>query len=134
MTLPPVPTKIQRRTQSNQLHLEYANTQYDLSAEFLRISSPSAEVRQHGNPILVEGKSDVVLTQVELVGRYGIKLTFDDGHDTGIYSWAYLDEITTRHDVLWQNYCESLHEQKKSRHPQTQVVQIQGAQTQPPKN
>ena len=120
-----IPTKIQRRIQSNCLHLQYGDKHVDLSAEFLRVLSPSAEVRQHGNPILLDGKSDVVLAQIELVGRYGIKLTFNDGHNTGIYTWAYLNKLSTDQDQLWQDYCEALHQQQKSRHPQTQVVQLQ---------
>ncbi|MBW8190054.1 DUF971 domain-containing protein [Neiella marina] len=75
-----------------------------LSAEFLRVHSPSAEVQQHGNPILLEGKQDVKLLDVQAVGHYAVRLIFDDGHDTGIYSWDWLHRLVRDHDALWQDY------------------------------
>ncbi|HBF07085.1 MAG TPA: 1-(5-phosphoribosyl)-5-((5-phosphoribosylamino)methylideneamino)imidazole-4-carboxamide isomerase [Gammaproteobacteria bacterium] len=125
MTQTPIPTQIQRLKKSNQLRLIYSDSQFELPAEFLRVHSPSAEVRQHGNPILVEGKANVTLIALENIGRYGLKITYDDGHDSGIYTWPYLYELCNNYNELWDSYLKKLHDENKSRHPQTQVVQIQ---------
>lgn len=121
----PIPIQVQRLKKSNKLRLIYSDQQFELSAEFLRVHSPSAEVRQHGNPIVVDGKAEVQLVKLETIGRYGLKITFDDGHDSGIYTWPYLYELGTHYQVYWDQYLESLHMKHKSRDPQRQVVQIQ---------
>ena len=119
------PSTVALLRKSNMLRLEYTdNRNSTLTAEFLRVHSPSAEVRQHGNPILVPGKLHVQLVQVEPVGRYGIKLTFDDGHDSGIYSWQYLRDLCLQQDQLWQDYKQKLFEAKLTRDPERQVVQV----------
>jgi len=123
-----IPRLIEHLRRSNQLRLHYAEQQADLAAEFLRVHSPSAEVRQHGNPILVASKAQVKLVTVSMVGRYGLKLEFDDGHDTGIFTWLYLAELSKNQDSMWVAYCEKLHQANKSREPDRQVVQIQPAQ------
>lgn len=87
-------TEIKLLQKERKLFLTFENgEQYALSCEFLRVNSPSAEVRRHGNPVPVTGKQDVNIISIEPVGNYAIKLTFDDGHDTGLYSWDYLYEL-----------------------------------------
>lgn len=78
------------------------------SAEFLRVLSPSAEVRGHGTPRLVANKRDVRIEQMLPVGQYAVKLVFDDGHDSGIYSWSYLRQLHDNADNLWQDYLQRL--------------------------
>jgi DUF971 family protein len=77
-----------------------------LSAEFLRTHSPSAEVRGHapGEEKLVLGKQDVRIIRIELVGNYAARLVFDDGHETGLYSWDYLLKLGRQRDSLWTHY------------------------------
>jgi DUF971 family protein len=77
-----------------------------LPCEFLRVYSPSAEVRGHGigQESLQWGKEDVNITHIEPVGNYAVKLTFSDGHDTGLYSWDYLYELARDQNALWQEY------------------------------
>lgn len=81
-----------------------------LSCEYLRVYSPSAEVRGHGpgQEILQTGKEAVTITAIEPVGNYGVKLVFDDGHDSGIYSWKELHSLATHYDENWQNYLQRL--------------------------
>jgi len=78
------------------------------SAEFLRVFSPSAEVRGHGKPKLVSNKKQVAITKLLSVGHYAVKLIFDDGHDSGIYSWQYLQQLAAEHKNLWQQYLTEL--------------------------
>jgi DUF971 family protein len=78
------------------------------SAEFLRVFSPSAEVRGHGKPKLVSNKKQVAISQLQPVGHYAIKLLFDDGHDSGIYSWGYLQQLAQQKHSLWQEYLAQL--------------------------
>lgn len=89
------------------LHLVWANgTQQSLSAEFLRVESPSAEVKGHGpnDRRLVSGKRDVTLTGAEPVGNYAVKLLFSDGHRTGLYSWGYLADLCATQSERWSAY------------------------------
>jgi DUF971 family protein len=81
-------------------------TRQDMRCEYLRVFSPSAEVRGHGpgQEVLQVGKENVNITAIEPVGNYGVKLVFDDGHDTGIYSWAVLHELAVQHDANWADY------------------------------
>lgn len=78
------------------------------SAEFLRVMSPSAEVRGHGTPTLVANKREVAISQILPVGQYAVKLVFDDGHNTGLYSWSYLRQLHEQQDQLWQDYLARL--------------------------
>lgn len=78
------------------------------SAELLRVLSPSAEVRGHGTPQLVANKRDVAITQLLPVGQYAVRLVFDDGHNSGLYSWSYLRQLHEQRDVLWQDYLARL--------------------------
>lgn len=86
-----------------------------LSAEFLRVHSPSAEVRGHGQPKLVTNKRDVAIVDIVPVGHYAVKLVFDDGHNTGLYSYAYLQQLAEKQHLLWQQYLQQLKQANASR-------------------
>ncbi|TYL49023.1 gamma-butyrobetaine hydroxylase-like domain-containing protein [Marinomonas sp. IMCC 4694] len=121
----PTPTHIHYHKQSRELALTFADGQaFRLSAEYLRIHSPSAEVRGHGRqiPILQYGKKNVAINNVEGAGNYALKISFDDGHDTGLYSWEYLYNIGKNHDELWQMYLDRLEKEGQTR--DTSVIQI----------
>jgi DUF971 family protein len=83
---------------------------FQLPAEYLRVYSPSAEVRGHGagQEVLQVGKRQVGISALEPVGHYALKITFDDGHDSGLYSWSYLYELGTQHTANWQDYLNRL--------------------------
>ena len=106
----PVPTEITLDRKRHVLALTYADAQYELPFEYLRVYSPSAEVRGHGpgQETLQTGKRDVDITGVEPVGNYALQPTFSDGHSTGIYSWDYLYDLGVRRDALWQEYLDRL--------------------------
>jgi len=97
-----------------------------LSAEFLRVHSPSAEVRGHasGQEVLQTGKQDVSVSDIKPIGHYAVQLVFDDGHDSGIFTWPYLYELTRNQTLLWQRYIEALDAAGSSRDPSVQVVHI----------
>lgn len=120
-----IPTRIKLNKSSKTLELGYADgQQFSLPAEFLRVHSPSAEVQGHGNPILQYGKINVALTHVQPAGNYALKLTFDDGHDTGLFTWAYLHQLATQQATLWQDYLEKLSSSGRSRDPNESVVRL----------
>lgn len=120
-----IPTRIKLNKSSKTLELGYADgQQFALPAEFLRVHSPSAEVQGHGNPILQYGKINVALTDVQPAGNYALKLTFDDGHDSGIFTWNYLHELASQHTSLWQKYLAQLRAAGRSRDPDESVVRI----------
>ena len=107
----PTPTLIQLHQGSHLLEIHFDNhTECMLSCEFLRVYSPSAEVRGHGagQEVLQLDKENVNITGIEPVGRYAIKLIFDDGHDTGLYSWDYLYYLAQHYESLWQDYVTKL--------------------------
>ncbi|SDT11607.1 DUF971 family protein [Halopseudomonas litoralis] len=121
----PIPSKIKLHKASRTLDLHYADGRhFSLPAEFLRVHSPSAEVRGHGRPVLQTGKQNVALTAVEMAGNYALKLVFDDGHDSGLFSWGYLLELGEQQDKLWQDYLDQLHAAGASRDPDTSVVKV----------
>ena len=108
----PIPDEIRLYDGGRMLRIAYPDTgTAELTAEFLRVSSPSAEVRGHGqgNEVLQVGKEDVVITGIEPVGNYAVKLIFSDGHDSGLYSWDILHEFASNHEALWQSYLQRLH-------------------------
>lgn len=94
------------------------------SAEFLRVFSPSAEVRGHGKPQLVSHKKDVAISQIVAVGLYAVKLVFDDGHQTGLYSWAYLAKLAAEQDELWTDYLQRLKQANSNRDSQLSIKQV----------
>jgi len=120
----PIPSAIKLHKASRILELRYGEQSYRLDAEFLRVHSPSAEVRGHGRPILQYGKQHVALLAVEPAGNYALKLIFDDGHDSGLYTWDYLYELATRQDALWADYLAALAAAGKSRDPNETVVRL----------
>ena len=83
---------------------------FKLPCEYLRVHSPSAEVQGHGpsQRVLVPGKRDVNIVAIEPIGHYGVLLSFDDGHDTGIFSWDVLHGLGVKHDANWQAYLDAL--------------------------
>ncbi len=97
-----------------------------LTAEFLRIYSPSAEVRGHGSQVkkIVTGKRLVQLITIKPTGNYALKLIFDDGHDSGLFTWEYLYELASEQENYWQAYLEKLHHLGKSRDQDTDVVNL----------
>lgn len=125
-----IPTDIKLHRKSATLELIYAEREpITLRAEFLRVLSPSAEVRGHGKgqEVLQTGKLHVVIKHVEPVGNYAIKLNFDDGHNSGIYSWDYLLDLGENEGSLWQDYLAKLQQSGQTREPlpaDTQVIQI----------
>lgn len=109
----PRPTDIRLHQQSRILELAYDNGQrFRLPCEYLRVFSPSAEVRGHGpgQEVLQTGKELVNITAIEPVGNYAVKLVFSDGHDTGIYDWNYLYELGENQTENWQAYLDRLAE------------------------
>ena len=112
------PSNITYRKRSKTLVLEYGPSSSELSAELLRVYSPS-EVRGHSpeQKRLQTGKKQVAITEIEPVGNYGIRLTFDDGHDTGIYAWEYLKDLAEHRDRYWQDYLADLKAANASRLP-----------------
>jgi DUF971 family protein len=116
----PLPTSLTLHSQSRLLELAFDDgRQGSLSCEFLRVYSPSAEVRGHGpgQERLQIGKREVAITAIEQVGNYAVRLVFSDGHDSGIYSWDYLYELLRDHDTLWQQYLDRLSAANASRDP-----------------
>ena len=114
----PVPTEVKLHQTSKVLELTFADGHaFRLPYEYLRVYSPSAEVRGHGpgQETLQVGKKDVAITNVEPVGHYAIQPTFSDGHDTGIYSWEYLHDLGMRQAELWQRYLDRMAEAGASR-------------------
>lgn len=120
-----LPTDIKLHKASKTLTLKYASgEEYHLPAEFLRVHSPSAEVQGHGKPILQFGKIGVGLTKVEPAGQYALKLTFDDGHDSGLFTWEYLYQLAVRQEDLWNDYLAELKAAGKTRDPNESVVKL----------
>ncbi|MDC7706070.1 DUF971 domain-containing protein [Vogesella indigofera] len=105
------PVEIKLHTVSKKLEISFDDgASFQLPAEYLRVYSPSAEVRGHGvgNETLQTGKMHVGIKALEPVGHYALKITFDDGHDSGLFSWAYLYELGVKHDQYWQDYLNRL--------------------------
>ena len=106
-----VPTEIKLHQKSRQMEISFGDgKRFELSYEFLRVYSPSAEVRGHGpgQEVLQVGKKNVDITAIEPVGSYAVQPSFSDGHDTGLYSWDYLYELGMDHDQLWQQYLQRI--------------------------
>jgi DUF971 family protein len=105
----PVATEIRLRRASRLLAVSFDDgSRFELPFEYLRVHSPSAEVKGHGpgQEVLVRGKQNVGIAAVEPVGQYAVKLVFDDGHDTGLYTWQYLHELGREQAQKWARYLE----------------------------
>ncbi len=105
------PSEIRYDKESRTLTLSYEDGKsWSYTAEFLRVYSPSAEVRGHapGEEVLQVGKEDVTIEKIDPVGNYAVSLKFDDGHDSGIYSWDWLYTLGEKHDEYWQDYLSKL--------------------------
>jgi DUF971 family protein len=112
------PTEITLHQQSHELEIAFPDgSRYRLPYEFLRVHSPSAEVRGHGpgQEVLQIGKQEVTVLDVEPVGSYAMKIVFSDGHDSGLYTWEYLQHLGKHQDSLWQEYLHRMEEAGKSR-------------------
>jgi DUF971 family protein len=102
-------TEIRLRRAARVLEVSFADgSRFELPFEYLRVHSPSAEVKGHGpgEETLILGKENVGIVAVEPVGQYAVKLVFDDGHDTGLFTWQYLHELGREHAVKWARYLE----------------------------
>jgi DUF971 family protein len=116
----PRPVEINLHQVSRQLDISFDDGQsFTLPVEYLRVFSPSAEVRGHGpgQEVLQTGKSAVNIQAIEPVGMYAVKFVFSDGHDTGIYSWDYLYDLGAKQDSNWKSYLARMAAAGKSRDP-----------------
>jgi DUF971 family protein len=114
----PQPTEIKLHQKSRVLEIAFADGKtFRLPCEFLRVYSPSAEVRGHGpgQEVLQVGKREVEINRIEPVGQYAVQLAFSDGHDTGIYSWDLLYDYGQRQDEMWKHYLKRLEDAGASR-------------------
>ena len=121
------PSEVKLRKRSNTLELIYSDGNYlEFPSEFLRVYSPSAEVRGHRKEqeVLQAGKRNVRLKSVAPVGNYALKLEFDDGHNTGIFSWDYLMSLGRDKKTLWNDYLLKLEKAGKTRDPTPSDLQI----------
>ena len=111
MTDTPKPTEISLHQKSRVLEIAFEDgARFELPYEFLRVHSPSAEVQGHGpgQGVLQIGKEDVTITKIDPVGNYAIQPYFDDGHDTGLYTWDYLHELGSNMTANWRSYLDRL--------------------------
>lgn len=116
----PHPIEIKLHQVSRELEIHFDDgQQFRYSCEYLRVYSPSAEVRGHGpgQEVLQAGKRQVAITAIEPVGHYAVKLVFSDGHETGIYSWSYFYELGHKQAEYWQQYLERMAQAGLSRDP-----------------
>jgi DUF971 family protein len=116
----PSPTEIKLHQTSRVMEIAFADGKlFKLPFEFLRVYSPSAEVRGHGpgQEVLQIGKKNIEITHIEPVGTYAVQLVFSDGHDTGLYSWDYLYNMGVNQDEMWQHYLQRMDEAGASREP-----------------
>jgi DUF971 family protein len=117
----PTPTEILLHQKSRVLEIAFSDgKRFRLPCEFLRVYSPSAEVRGHGpgQEVLQVGKKDVGITELDPVGSYAVRPVFSDGHNTGIYSWDYFYTLGVNQDEMWRRYLERIAEAGASREPQ----------------
>jgi DUF971 family protein len=113
MQIAPHPLDIKLQKRSRKLQISFSDgRRFELAAEYLRVFSPSAEVQGHGGGegLLVAGKEAVNIEQIEAVGRYAVRLVFDDGHNTGLYTWPILYDLGLKHESNWRRYLTRLEE------------------------
>ncbi|SMF51438.1 DUF971 family protein [Alteromonadaceae bacterium Bs31] len=120
----PVPSKIKLHRKSCILELVFAEEVFHLPAEYLRVHSPSAEVKGHGagEEVLQLNKENVTITGIEPQGNYAIKLIFSDGHDSGIYAWPYLYQLCSHQQEKWQQYQQKVEQHKASEAEQAEAA------------
>lgn len=120
------PSKIHLHKKTQTLDIRFGHEDFSLSAELLRVYSPSAEVRGHAGHggETPYGKRDVRIEKLEMTGNYAIQIFFDDGHSSGLYSWKHLYELCTKQHSLWQEYLDKLHVLKKTRDKDASVVTL----------
>ena len=114
------PIEIRVQSEEKRLEIEFDNGEsFSITAELLRVESPSAEVQGHGpgQKTTVAGRRHVGILAVEPVGNYAVRIRFDDLHDTGLYTWRYLYELGSEQDRLWEEYLGRLEKQGLSRDP-----------------
>jgi DUF971 family protein len=107
----PWPVEIRLGKDRSTLNVRFDDgAEFALSAEYLRVFSPSAEVQGHSRDqrVTVPGKKEVSITAIDSVGNYAVRLTFSDGHNTGIFSWSYLHRLGEERETLWREYLEEL--------------------------
>ena len=122
-----MPSRVVLRESKDALMLTYSDGQeYTLPAEYLRVYSPSAEVRGHGegNETLQFGKRLVTINALEKAGNYALQIVFSDGHDSGIYSWDYLQALAENYEDRWATYLEKIHSAGLSRDIDSQVIKL----------
>ena len=114
MTTPPTDIRLHKKSQT--LEVEFSHAQFTYSAEFLRVHSPSAEVKGHGKgqEILQLNKENINITHIDLQGNYALRLVFDDGHDTGLYTWQYLEDLGQNKEKLWRSYLDKVKRHNES--------------------
>ncbi len=114
------PTEIRLKSEEKRLEIDFEDGKsFSLPAEFLRVESPSAEVQGHepSQKRTIPGRRHVGIMEIEPVGNYAIRIKFDDLHDSGIFSWAYLYELGMRRDEIWNAYLDALDARGLSRDP-----------------
>jgi DUF971 family protein len=122
-----IPETIELHKASKKLELVYAHNQcFFLDAEYLRVYSPSAEVRGHhpDQATLQVGKKNVGILSVVAVGNYALQINFDDQHNSGIYSWEYLRELCDKKSIYWQSYLDQLTASGGNRDPDIEVIKL----------
>ncbi len=122
-----IPIDVRLHARSRELELGYAGgDSYRLPCEYLRVYSPSAEVLGHGpgQEVLQTGKLNVGISDIKPVGNYALQLFFDDGHESGLYSWDYLYQLCTEREARWQDYLDRLAAAGASRDPDVQVLNL----------
>jgi len=117
----PTEIKLHRASRVLEIHFDDGRV-FQLPCEYLRVYSPSAEVKGHGpgQEVLQLGKENVNIRDIEQVGNYAVRLIFDDGHATGLYSWSYLYELGSRQEQYWQAYLDALKAAGHERKPPSQ--------------
>lgn len=121
----PTPTLIELHQKSHVLEIAFSDGKhFSLPYEFLRVYSPSAEVRGHGpgQETLQVGKKNVEITAAEPVGTYAMQLVFSDGHDSGLYSWEYLHSMGINQDAMWQEYLQRMEQAGAKREPTPNIL------------
>ena len=120
------PVGVKLHAKSRELELQYEGENYSLTCEYLRVYSPSAEVKGHGpgQEVLQTGKLNVAISAIKPVGNYALQLVFDDGHDTGLYSWDYLYDLCLQRDNRWQSYLDRMAAAGSNRDPEVQVIKL----------